>query len=64
MVPGRERMSYTIRLADSRLKVDVVSDGRRFRTGPDTTYVLDGAPASGVINYPRDGGTHSMVIRL
>lgn len=64
MVPGRERMSYTIRLADSRLKVEVVSDGRRFRTGPDTTYVLDGAPASGVINYPRDGGAHSMVIRL
>lgn len=40
MLPGRERMGYTLHLADTTIVVDIVSDGNRFRTGERTEYPL------------------------
>ncbi len=64
MQPGKTRMACTIQLADATLKVEILSGGLRFRTGPETTYTLDGASASHIIVRPKDGGVHHMVIRL
>lgn len=64
MQPGKTRMACTIQLADATLKVEIQGSGLRFRTGPETTFTLDGQPASQTIARPRDGGLHQMVIRL
>lgn len=64
MQPGKTHMACTIQLSEATLKVEIQSSGLRFRTGPDTTYTLDGAPAAQTIPRMRDGGVHQMVIRL
>lgn len=61
--PGQEHMAYTVRLADSTLRVEVESDGRRFRTGPETVYALDGAAVPARIPA-LSGGEHHLQIRL
>lgn len=33
--PGEKRMEYTVKLADTLFKVEIISDGTRFRAGPD-----------------------------
>ena len=54
---------YTLRWADTLLKVQIESDGTRFRAGEGTTYLLDGVPVSGEAPRPMDGGTRRMAIR-
>lgn len=61
--PGQKHMAYTVRLADSTLRVEVESDGRRFRTGPETVYSLDGAAAQAQIPA-LSGGAHHLRIQL
>ena len=61
--PGQKHMACTVRLADSTLRVEVESDGRRFRTGPETVYSLAGAAAQAQIPA-LSGGAHHLRIQL
>lgn len=62
--PGQTATGYTLRWADTLLKVQIESDGTHFRAGEGTTYLLDGIPITGKAPRPMDGGTHRLVIRL
>lgn len=62
--PGEMVTGYTLRWADTLLKVQIESDGTRFRAGEGTTYLLDDVPVSGATPRPMDGGTHRLIIRL
>ena len=62
--PGQTATGYTLRWADTLLKVQIESDGTRFRAGEGTTYLLDDVPVSGAALRPIDGGTHHLMIRL
>ncbi|MCD7857610.1 MAG: glycosyl transferase, partial [Clostridiales bacterium] len=62
--PGTTGLRYTINLLQTTTMVEIVSDGTRFRTGPETEYLLDGAPAGQTVPLLRDGGTHRILIRL
>lgn len=62
--PGQTATGYTLRWADTLLKVQIESDGIRFRAGEGTTYLLDGVPVSGTALRLIDGGTHHLTIRL
>ena len=62
--PGQTATGYTLRWADTLLKVQIESDGTRFRAGEGTAYLLDGVPVSGAAPRPMDGGTHHLTIRL
>lgn len=62
--PGQTATGYTLRWADTLLKVQIESDGTRFRAGEGTTYLLDGVPVSGEAPRPMDGGTHLLTIQL
>ena len=33
--PGEKRIEYTVKMADTLFKVEIISDGTRFRAGPD-----------------------------
>lgn len=62
--PGQTATGYTLRWADTLLKVQIESDGIRFRAGEGTAYLLDSVPVSGVVSRPMDGGSHHLTIRL
>lgn len=62
--PGQTATGFTLRWADTLLKVQIESDGTRFRAGEGTAYLLDGVPVSSAAPRPRDGGTHRLTIRL
>lgn len=62
--PGQTATGYTLRWADTLLKVQIESDGIRFRAGEGTAYLLDSVPVSGVVPRPMDGGSHHLTIRL
>ena len=62
--PGQTATGYTLRWADTLLKVQIESDGTQFRAGGGTTYLLDDVPVSGAALRPIDGGTHHLTIRL
>lgn len=62
--PGQTSTRYTIQWADTLLKVQIESNGTRFRAGQGTLYLLDGSPVSSAALSPGDGGTHRLTIRL
>ena len=62
--PGRNRLGYTLQLADTLLKVEIISEQSRFRSGMDTAYFLDGVPVSSAVPRPGDGRAHRLTIRL
>lgn len=62
--PGQTATGYTLRWADTLLKVQIESDGTQFRAGGGTTYLLDDVSVSGAALRPIDGGTHHLTIRL
>lgn len=62
--PGQTATGYTLRWADTFLKVQIESDGTRFRAGEGTSYLLDDVPISAATSRPMDGGTHRLTIRL
>lgn len=62
--PGQTATGCTIQWADTLLKVQIESDGTRFRAGEGTRYLLDDVPVSGAAPRPMDGGTHRLTIRL
>lgn len=64
LLPGKDRMGYTLQLAETTIVVEIVSDGLRFRTGEETEYLLDGKPVSSMISRPDGGGVHQLLIRL
>lgn len=62
--PGQTAAGYTLRWADTFLKVQIESDGTRFRAGDGTSCLLDDVPVSGAAPRPMDGGVHHLTIRL
>ena len=62
--PGQTATGYTLRWADTLLKVQIESSGTRFRAGEGTEYLLDSVPVSGAVHMPMDGGIHCLTIRL
>jgi len=61
---GKQRMGYTLQLADAALKVEVTGDGQRFRAGADSRFTLDGQRVGPIILRPHDGRLHTLDILL
>ena len=61
---GRERMAYTLRLADGTVRVEIAGGPDRFRAGETSAYTLDGKTVGPVIPRPVDGGEHTVRIVL
>lgn len=64
MLPGRERMGYTLRTNDTVLEVEIEAAAGRFRCGEGSVYLLDGKPVAPTAERPRDGKAHRLTIRL
>lgn len=62
--PGQDALRYSIQLADTLLKVGIISENSRFRADKDTSYLLDGVPVPPTVPRPRDGREHRLTIRL
>lgn len=63
MQPGKTEMACTVNLENCTVRVEVHSDGNRFRPGKETQYTLDGKAVSNTIPRP-DRGEHLVSIRL
>ncbi len=64
MLPGRERISYTVRTEDFVLEVEIVSRDGRVRATEAAVCTLDGKNAPLTFPRPRDGGTHRVTVEL
>lgn len=62
--PEQDALRYSIQLADTLLKIGVISENSRFRADKDTSYLLDGVPVPPTVPRPRDGREHRLTIRL
>ncbi|MGM9588449.1 MAG: GH36-type glycosyl hydrolase domain-containing protein [Candidatus Limivicinus sp.] len=63
MQPGKTEMACTVNLENCKVRVEVHSDGSRFRAGKETRYTLDGACVTNTIPRPTQG-EHLVSIRL
>lgn len=63
MQPGKTEMAYTVNLENCSIRVEIRSDGSRFRAGEQTCYELDGETVGNVIPRPTEGA-HLVSIRL
>lgn len=55
MQPGKTEMAYTVNLENCKIRVEIHSDGSRFRAGENTRYALDGKPSAYRIPRPTQG---------
>ena len=61
---GQDSMRYKVRLEDAEFAVEVKGDGRTFRAGAQTKYIIDGRNAPAAIPRPHDHALHKVEIRL
>lgn len=61
--PGKTEAACTVNLENCTVRVEVHSDGSRFRAGKETRYTLDGKPVSNTIPKPAQG-EHLVTILL
>lgn len=63
MQPGKTEMACTVNLENCQVRVEVYSDGSRFRAKDGTRYLLDGVAVGSTIPKPQSG-KHLLTIRL
>lgn len=64
MLPGRERMAYTVRTEDFTLEVEIVSRNGNIRASETSVCTLDGDRVPLTFPRPGDGGTHRVIVEL